>query len=500
MNNDNLPDILMSGYLDRDIVVFQQTGLATDFEQISVAYRIKNICGIWSGDLDGDGHVDAITVADKIRYHKNLGYGDFKFKRAATLSAGAGRVFHNCLVADMDDDDDMDILYVDSQNGVGIFRNDNGVFDRDYLRNGSSMDIGDIDGDGDLDVVCAYYRIHWLENIDGDFDTEYDLDLFTSEPGAVKLGDFDNDGDLDVFCFDNKDIFWCENLDGKGTFGAPEYIVEDVNLVIATEAEVGDIDGDGDLDVVYSTVTKLMKILNKGNQDRFTAPIVLSSINTSDFDLVDMDKDDDLDIVGIGEEVFWLANKDGAGIYEDLIPVSEIEEPIDLLLSANDFDNDGDIDVFGASATFSLIDARYFFIENYQIDTLTDNDQDGYYSNVDCDDENASINPCAIEIEDNGIDEDCDGVGGEIVIAVAEVEKVLYTIFPNPTQDIVSIETSVNQPGRFKIINAAGQVFLEKENIDLSNFSINIKNIPSGLYFIWLDSDDLKVVEKMIKL
>lgn len=40
---------------------------------------------------------------------------------------------------------------------------------------------------------------------------------------------------------------------------------------------------------------------------------------------------------------------------------------------------------------------------------------DGYSSNsIDCDDTNADVNPDALEIEDNGIDDDCDGDIDEI--------------------------------------------------------------------------------------
>ena len=48
-------------------------------------------------------------------------------------------------------------------------------------------------------------------------------------------------------------------------------------------------------------------------------------------------------------------------------------------------------------------------IDDFNITQVIDNDNDGFPANIDCDDTNPEINPDAIDILDNGIDENCDG-------------------------------------------------------------------------------------------
>ncbi len=68
---------------------------------------------------------------------------------------------------------------------------------------------------------------------------------------------------------------------------------------------------------------------------------------------------------------------------------------------------------------------------------VVDNDGDGFASSEDCDDNNSSINPAALDIPDNGIDEDCDGLDAETV--------------PSCSIDILSSMTTCNTDGTYTI-------------------------------------------------
>ena len=176
---------------------------------------------------------------------------------------------------------------------------------------------GDYDGDGDLDL---YFSGNLNANSNGGGLYENDNGTFTLVTasglplyyiGAAQWGDMDNDGDLDLVVMGadiNSNGFskvFVNN--GNGTFtdanaGLPDVYMGDLNL--------GDINGDGLLDIAITgfdstnsvDLTKVY-VNNGGNNFSELTSAALPPINYGKIKLVDYDGDGDMDITlsGFGD-------------------------------------------------------------------------------------------------------------------------------------------------------------------------------------------------------
>ena len=121
-----------------------------------------------------------------------------------------------------------------------------------------SVFTADLDGDGDLDLISASReddKIAWYENIDGNGTYGAQMVLSTEADNAVAVhaGDVDGDGDMDVVAasFDDEKVVWFENTDGLGLFSAEIIISQDANVIFgALSVYAVDMDDDDDLDVL----------------------------------------------------------------------------------------------------------------------------------------------------------------------------------------------------------------------------------------------------------
>ena len=286
-------------------------------------------------DLDGDGDKDIVFangqgystlgVLLKPRIYINNGTGVFADETDAR-AAGITGCFRGAEAGDVDRDGDWDLILAQDynrrpllliNNGSGVF-SDQTVARLPNIAMGSARaQFGDIDNDGDLDIlICNSGASRFattgrprIFNNDGtgvftDAPTTQFPSTALAEQMDCVFGDVDNDLDLDFHVGTrasgvNSSQLWLNN--GSGGFTRLTPFVTDATCY---SYDFGDIEGDGDLDLIGvnagATNTELL-LRNNGAGTSWTA--VSSQItpnptvDDNDSRFIDFDNDGDLDLL-----------------------------------------------------------------------------------------------------------------------------------------------------------------------------------------------------------
>lgn len=326
-----------------------------------------------TGDLDGDGDLDAIYVSYLESPIILINQGSFSFT-ASNLTSQPLQVVDNTVLADFDGDGDLDLFMSNGSYGAftqQMWVNDgNGNFTSQAASlppvdfSGDALIPADIDGDGDLDLVgetrqdTPYYSFVTLfTNTSSNFNDTTALKgsyIFSQSSRLLSVMDVDGDTNVDIVftsyvpSFSPNAIQIKEN-DGSGNFSQANSYLAPTNTV-EYPSDPLDIDNDGDLDLVgfmsYSGV-RVKPLLSNGTiptdgSSPFTeqADVVLSSVgDRENIYAAKIDTDNFDDFVAVTQDSTFILIGNGTGGFTEQTKFVGQSKPGDL-------DNDGDDDLF----------------------------------------------------------------------------------------------------------------------------------------------------------
>jgi WD40 repeat protein len=321
------------------------------------------------GDLDGDGDLDAFVASDD-----GDGKGSVVWLNdgAGTFSLDEQDLGYGTAVklGDLDADGDLDALVIDFLEAVKVLMNQGGaqggtpgvLVDSGQRLGGRrcwETELGDLDGDGDLDAFFANEEANkvWLNDGQGQF-TDSGQELGEARTCTVELGDLDGDGDLDALTagWGERVMVWFNGAGAQGgeagTFEGSRQRVNGAGHPIHSLA-LGDLDGDGDLDAVvgFASQESANEVwLNEEGAFEHGGQVLQASL-THDIALGDLNGDGALDAfmvtasMGPTRNKVWLNQGNGRLFHSRLYLGNPSSHGVEL----GDLDGDGDLDAFVAN-------------------------------------------------------------------------------------------------------------------------------------------------------
>lgn len=339
MNDDNHYDFVTASGSDSSLSWHENKGDFTFIEHL-IADTLEDITAMQTVDLEKDGDVDIIVC-----YNPTNMYNEYRLVlfRNSGDNTFTSKVICDSLespdefkLADLDNDTDLDLVINRRNNGIHcsfvLFENkDNIKFVKvssqgatlpdstrastDYSQ---TLDIADIDGDGDKDILLRNNSYLQIYRNEGAFHFPRYKQFSPGGYNPPCAADLNSDGYMDIL---GSNTSFYKNS-GDTTYPKTDFSID--SLPDETyQRVVGDFDGDGDSDIVFAEVGGSNLYLARHNSAlSFKTTHICDYAGTiSDVYTLDYDSDGDLDIIttNTGDDGIYLYLNDLA--FELLTPL-----------------------------------------------------------------------------------------------------------------------------------------------------------------------------------
>jgi hypothetical protein len=284
LNGDAKPDLIVMSINSNTVSVFRNTSITGNISNSSFNAKVDFPTGVYPatgavGDLDGDGKPDLVLTnyySNTISIFRNTSTID-SISFASKVDFAVGSYPFGVAIGDVDGDGKLDVVITNrNSNTVSIFRNTSSVNTITAESFAPNVDFqtgsyplyvafGELDGDGKLDLVVAnsnsncvsVYRNTSTEGSITETSFAGKVDFATGTyPIGLVLGDLDGDGKLDIATenYYSNTISVLRNLSSAGIIAETSFAT-DVEFPTGDgphSVAIGDVNGDGKPDLSVS--------------------------------------------------------------------------------------------------------------------------------------------------------------------------------------------------------------------------------------------------------
>jgi hypothetical protein len=508
MDSDTDIDLLVTSWSDDIVAWYRNEGNGQSWTLVEIAAQFDGANCARPCDVNNDGYMDVIASA---YYADSLFWFESDSSEYLWIPHPIDRIENPGEIEPVIMGDSVHLLVCESE--TGILHNYVSSIDTDSITwehfqipgeypGISSIDITDIDVDGDLDIVLAEYnggRIIYLECLNW-FDEfeEHVIDSLIFHPVCVRLGNIDGDAlelpDIAVCSYDNDAVYWYENTE-HGACWYKHTVTED--LWGASGLCICDIATDEDdwLNIVAAGRNDSeVRWYEYSGEKEWSEYLIGELDGASALCAAEIDAVSGLEIVGaagVGEAIkYWSPGFvcDEGELVSTILDAQSEQQwsniswiadcPVDSILiiqvrSSDDWENMGSWseELYEPTELYGILadTTRYF---QYRI---LMNSPDSVQTSV--------LHEITVSWDDLSIDETS---SEEVPVQFLSITS------PNPSHNSIEFSVTALQQASIRLLDISGRVVEEFTVPDSGTYIFKTENLVPGMYFLQTDMKDIQ--------